>query len=254
MNAPNTNAPNANIQDTNLPDRRVTLHVWRVRRRDIGAAIARMATDPRRLRRDPRVRFVKLLGTAAGFGLTHADPCRWAAFTVWHGAPVDGLYAPWHRLATAACRLDLAPQHSRGTWAGTAFDDLTSPAEPNPANPNPADAPAVLALTHARLRPGRAITFWRAIGPVAASLRTAGGSIAAFGIGEAPIGWQGTVSVWAHRDDLLDFAYRHARHRQAIAASTTGRWYAEELFARFAVIDTSGDLGVIGWGRTGKPA
>ena len=35
----------------------VTLHVWRVPRRDVGRASARMALDPRRLRRIPGERF-----------------------------------------------------------------------------------------------------------------------------------------------------------------------------------------------------
>ena len=54
----------------------------------------------------------------------------------------------------------------------------------------------MLALTRARLRPSRARSFWRAVPPVAAGAADAPGLLAAFGIGEAPIGWQGTVSVW----------------------------------------------------------
>jgi hypothetical protein len=106
----------------------------------------------------------------------------------------------------------------------------------------------VLALTRARLRPTRAATFWRAIGPVAATLAEAPGLLAAFGIGEAPLGWQGTVSVWRQPADLSRFAYRQPQHRQAIEQTTTTGWYAEEMFARFAVLDVVGDTGVIGWG------
>jgi hypothetical protein len=84
---------------------------------------------------------------------------------------------------------------------------------------------------------------------VAAGLAGRDGLLAAFGIGEAPIGWQGTVSVWRQPADLLRFAYRHPQHRRAIEHTATTGWYAEELFARFAVTEVVGDTGVIGWVR-----
>jgi hypothetical protein len=105
----------------------------------------------------------------------------------------------------------------------------------------------VLALTRARLRPGKALTFWRAIPPVVRELGTAPGLLASFGIGEAPIGWQGTVSVWRDAADLNRFAYRQPEHRAVIARTPADRWYAEELFARFAVRDINGDKSVLGW-------
>jgi hypothetical protein len=102
-------------------------------------------------------------------------------------------------------------------------------------------------LTRARLRPTRAVPFWRAIGPVAASLPDAEGLLAAFGIGEAPIGFQGTVSVWAGGAAVNAFAYRTAQHAAVVRATPERRWYAEELFARLAVLDVTGDPEVIGW-------
>jgi hypothetical protein len=215
----------------------VTLHVWRVPKAKVAAALWRMATERRRLRRAPEVRFAKLLGTARGsrFGPTRADPTRWAALTV---AEKPMAFPRWDRIAVAGCRLDLRPLHSRGTWAGRApFDPAPSPAPSGP----------VLALTRARLSPRRALMFWRAIGPVAEAAADAPGLLAAFGVGEAPLGWQGTVSVWRNTPDLVRFAYRHPEHRRAIARTATANWYAEELFARFAVLDVHGDSEVIGW-------
>ncbi|MEV1147093.1 monooxygenase, partial [Micromonospora sp. NPDC049799] len=68
-----------------------------------------------------------------------------------------------------------------------------------------------------------------------------------FGVGEAPLGWQGTVSVWRDQTDLVAFAYRHPEHRAAITRTPTEGWYAEELFARFEVRDVVGDRAVLGW-------
>ena len=68
-----------------------------------------------------------------------------------------------------------------------------------------------------------------------------------FGVGEAPLGWQGTVSLWRNGQDLVEFAYHQTHHRQAMQRSSTMRWYAEELFARFDVLDVTGERDVIGW-------
>jgi hypothetical protein len=232
----------------------VTLHVWRIPRRALPHALTRMAVDRRRLRATPGVRFGKLLGTGSGtsFGPTDADLTRWAALVVWadparaagfDDAPVG---RAWGRIALASARLDLRPLASRGRWAGVEpFGD--------PAGGTPPTG-AVLALTRARLRPVRAATFWRAVPPIAAALRDAPGLTARFGIGEAPLGWQGTVTVWRSSTELHDFAYRQPEHRSAIMRTPTEGWYAEELFARFEVRAVRGDRSVLDWaGHDGGP-
>lgn len=212
---------------------RVTLHVWRVPRRSVAAEYLRLARDPRRLRSLPGVRFAKLLGTADGFGPGDGDWTRFAAVLV---SDADVPFAP----PGIAARVDLVPVHSRGTWSGK---------EPFSCTPARADKPdgMVLALTRARLHPARALRFWRAISPVVPELDAAPGLLAALGIGEAPIGFQGTVSVWRSSADLTGFAYRQPQHRSVIARTPTDGWYAEELFARFAVRDITGDRTVLGW-------
>ncbi|MDG4827106.1 monooxygenase [Asanoa sp. WMMD1127] len=218
----------------------VTLHVWRMPTRSLPQVLGRMATDRARLRRHPGVRFAKLLGTGTGtgFGPTDVDVTRWAALLVHDPtATPPPQIAAWTHLSDSHARVDLAPISSRGTWSGR---------EPFPANGTRTDG-MVLALTRARLKATRAATFWRAIPPVAAALHDAPGLLARFGIGEAPIGWQGTVSVWRSAADLVAFAYRQPEHRAAIARTARVGWYAEELFARFAVSGIMGDRGVLGW-------
>ncbi|PRY30109.1 monooxygenase [Pseudosporangium ferrugineum] len=221
----------------------VTLHVWRVPRRAAGRAFVRMATDPRRLRRLPGVRFAKLLGTGTGlsFGPGDADLTRFAAVVAWDGADGGDLGrtgAAWDAIATSAARADLRPLTSQGRWSGVA--PFGEPAGGRAEGP-------VLALTRARLRPAKALTFWRAVPPVARELAAAPGLLARFGVGEAPVGWQGTVSVWRTAADLTAFAYRQPEHRAVIARTAAVRWYAEDLFARFAVLGISGDRAVLGW-------
>ena len=224
----------------------VSLHVWRIARRDLPRALLRMAVDRRRLLTTPGVRFGKLLGTGtgAGFGPSDADPTRWAALVSWSEPDASGGFdetrvgRSWSRIAVAGARLDLRPVSSKGQWSGV---------KPFGEPPGGAVDGPVLALTRARLRPHRAVAFWRAVPPVATALRTAPGLLARFGIGEAPLGWQGTVSVWRRSADLVNFAYRHPEHRAVLERTPTARWYAEELFARFAVLRVVGDRTVLGW-------
>ncbi len=228
----------------------VTLHLWRVPRRRVSRVFWRMAIDRGPLRGIPGVRFAKLVGTSRNrrFGPMWSDATRWATLVVWDDATTalrfdaTATAGAWRALASSSCRLDLRPLASRGAWGGG-----------NPFTPTGSgagDGP-VLALTRARLRPARAATFWRAIGPVAEAASTAPGLLAAFGIGEAPIGWQGTVSLWRHARDLVEFAYGHPDHRQAIERTPPERWYAEDLFARFAVLGVTGDVNLIGLAEEG---
>lgn len=216
-----------------MTEDRVSLHVWRVPRRAVGAAMLRMAFGRRHV---AGVRFGKFLGTGTGttFGPNDTDLTRWAALTV-SDRPVR--FPAWDAIAASQARLDLEPLVSRGAWSGR------SPFRPTGRR----TAGPVLALTRARLRPSRALRFWTAIRPVARELAAAPGLLARFGVGEAPIGWQGTVSVWRGAADLTAFAYRQPEHRAVIARTPADRWYAEELFARFAVLDLSGDRRVLGW-------
>ncbi|WP_433224209.1 monooxygenase [Dactylosporangium sp. CS-047395] len=197
-----------------------------------------MAFDRRKVRRGAE--FAKLLGTGRGseFGVGSADLTRWAAIVVTGAQTEPG--KPRMRGAIAQCTLTLEPIASRGTWSGT------SPFTPETATKS--DGP-VAVLTRARLRATRARAFWRAIDPVGAALNDPGteGLHCAFGFGEAPVGFQGTMSVWRSAADVVRFAYRRPEHAAVVTRTAELGWYAEELFARFRVLGIDGDREVIGW-------
>jgi len=228
----------------------VTLDVWRIARRQVPLALWHLAVDRRRLRRSPGVSFAKLLGTGQGtrFGAGAADLTRWAALTVWDGPEPVGtpVGRAWDQVAASRCRLLLRPVVSRGNWAGRS-PFRGGPDSAEPGRRSPVTGSPVLVLTRARLRPSRALAFWRTTGPVEQALSRADGLFAAFGVGEAPLGFQGTVSIWRCPAAIARFAYREAEHVAAIAETRRLRWYAEELFARFDVLDIDGDRGVLGW-------
>ncbi|SNS28775.1 spheroidene monooxygenase [Geodermatophilus pulveris] len=219
----------------------VTLHVWGVPGRSVPGALVRMATDRRPLRRSPGLRFAKLLGTGSGrtFTVRDADPRRWALLAVWdderaadafaHGAVVRR----WERAAEERWSARMRPLVARGRW---------SRQEPfGQPRPQRWDGP-VAAVTRARLATRKAVTFWRAVPPVSADLHESPGLRLAIGIGEAPLGLQGTFSVWDSAAALNFFAYDRAPHAAVVTRTAREGWYAEELFARLALLSAEGTV------------
>ncbi|MBT0771067.1 monooxygenase [Kineosporia sp. J2-2] len=222
----------------------VVLTVWGVSLTRLPSALLRMGFDRLSLRSVPGLRFAKLLGTGDGrtFTLRDADPRHWGLLTVWespeHAAAfaAGGVHRRWSDIAAERLEITMSPLSSRGRWART--EPFGAPA----GRPMTDDA-AVASITRARLRPTRALSFWRAVPPVSADLSSVAGLELALGIGEAPIGLQGTFSLWRSTAALTDFAYRRPVHVDVVRRTDPERWYAEELFARFAVHSVTGTLG-----------
>ncbi|HST86224.1 MAG TPA: monooxygenase [Kineosporiaceae bacterium] len=220
----------------------VTLTVWGVTPRRVPAALVRMGLDRRHLRRVPGLRFAKLLGTGDGrtFTLRDADPLHWGLLTVWDDDASADRFATtathrrWNTISDERLDVRMSPLASRGRWAGrepfTVAGTRSEPPRPGP----------VASITRARLRPSRALSFWRSVPPVSADLATVAGLKLAIGIGEAPIGLQGTFSLWQSNAALNDFAHRRPAHVDVVRRTDVERWYREELFARFAVRSVTG--------------
>ena len=210
-------------------------------------ALLRMAGDRGLLGRTVGLRFAKLLGTGDGrtFTVRDADRNRWGLLATWDRAADATAFEAgpvargWGRIADERLRVDLLPLTSRGRWSGR--EPFGSP-EPDRAYDGP-----VAALTRARIRVRRMVTFWRAVPPVSADLHGAAGLRLAVGVGEAPIGLQGTFSLWDSPAAVTEFAYRRPAHVEAVRRTAEVGWYSEELFARFAVRGISGDKAVLGW-------
>jgi hypothetical protein len=223
----------------------VTLHLWRVPAGRVAAAVGRVAVDRFALRRTPGAAFSRLLGTGSGrtFRLRDADPRRWGLIVAW-AAPADAaafersvLPRRWAALAEETWRAELRPLGARGRWSRQAPFGT----RPAAAGEGRWDGP-VAALTRARLAWRRARAFWLAAPPVAADLAGRPGLLLSVGIGERPVGLQGTFSVWRSAAALREFAYQGAPHAAAIRRAAAQGWYAEELFARFAVLDAVGTV------------
>jgi hypothetical protein len=213
------------------------IYFWKIKPSNVGFALFRMALDRGALRRAKGVRFAKMLGTGKGETFTprDADANRWGALIVIDVANLEmldnsKLINRWRANSISEVRYLLDPISSHGLWAKVnPFAYATSQTDGE-----------VIAITRARIKWFQNFRFWRAVPPVTQSLHSSPGLINTIGIGEAPIGLQGTFSHWRTGADLRNFAYKGAAHQDAIAATERHQWYAEELFARFAVRDIRG--------------
>jgi hypothetical protein len=202
-----------------------------------------MALDRRRLnslKNRSAISFYKLLGTGKGESFTplDADPHRWGMLVCLPESEISrfdnsALVNNWRKFARSEVRFTLTPISAHGLWSGQEpFHPISLPDWNGP----------VAAITRAKIVPRENLRFWKSVPPVSKSLHDSEGLLAAIGIGEAPIGLQGTFSLWRDGASLKEFAYKGAAHRQAIANTNTFQWYSEELFARFAVIEQRGDF------------
>lgn len=217
------------------------IYFWKVDRSKVIWAVFRMALDRRALKRNPAIKFWKLLGTGKGETFTpkDADPKRWGLLITIEESALDEfessrLMKRWNSNSESQFAATLKTIAVHGKWSGK-----------NPFKPEVAPIDwngKVVAITRARIKWRKNFLFWRSVPPVTASLKAAPGLVKAIGIGEAPIGLQGTFSIWEDPKTISYFAYRGEAHKAAIAATAREKWYAEEMFARFALTESSGEL------------
>lgn len=214
-------------------------YFWKISKRNLPFALLRMALDRGALRRFHGVRFAKMLGTGRGETFTprDADSTRWGAIFTIEEKYLDAIDSSkiigrWRDKSLSEFRALLDPIASHGQWS-----------KENPfAYSSSKSSGEVVAITRARIATLKNSIFWKAVPPVTKSLHDSPGLIAAIGIGEAPLGLQGTFSYWKSSEDLKEFAYKGSAHQEVIAATSRNNWYREELFARFSVRELRGEI------------
>lgn len=217
----------------------VRLDIWQVPRTRIPLAIGFMGLHRRPLRKTAGLQFFKLLGTGSGqtFTARDADPKHWALLTIWQTSELADEFSTsvtfkrWQNISNERARLDLIPISARGKWNGMeVFGTGTREKWDGPT----------AALTRASIKVRWWREFWRSVPPVSADLNATAGLIASLGIGEAPVGLQGTFSVWKDNDSITQFASRQRAHQEVVQKTHQTGWYSEELFARFKIVAASG--------------
>ena len=218
----------------------ILVFFWKIKARYIPWAILHMGLDRLALARRSDLKFWKLLGAGKGETFTprDADILRWGLLVV-----VDKdseianskMIKRWNKKSLSQFSAQLSPISVNGAWS------KKSPFDQIPKVTNDWSG-KVVAITRARIKWRKNVIFWKSVPPVTTSLHSSPGLISAIGIGEAPIGLQGTFSIWESGEAIKNFAYSGAAHKEAIKATHRHAWYAEEMFARFALIESRGSL------------
>jgi hypothetical protein len=215
--------------------KQTVLYIFTIKRPAIPFAFLQMALGRRTARKIRGVSFAKLMGTGTGktFTPSDADLKQWATLFVADDLDLvdtSRFISSWRKRSVSVDKYILNPISSHGQWSKREPFEISAPIK----NDGP-----IVAITRARLKWSQAVRFWRSIPPVVTDLHQSPGLLFSIGIGEAPIGLQGTFSVWQSGAALRDFAYKNAPHRAAIEDTKRFDWYSEELFARFELINTA---------------
>ena len=181
--------------------------------------------------------FFKLLGTGAGQGFSlMPDFSTYALLTVWEDQDsADQFYQnntliqSYQEKAASIRRLSLANTASHGLWSGL---NPFVPSENQPFKKSP-----VAIITRATLRPQRLLSFWRAVPQASKAIETAQGVQYYKGIGEWPFIQQATISIWNSMEEVMQFAYKDKAHKEIVKQTKKERWYKEDLFARFLLVN-----------------
>lgn len=184
------------------------------------------------------LKFYKLLGSGAGEGFSiKPDWSVYAFLQVWEDeeAAERALNDPWLQVLQVQCNgqmhFKLSPYHSKGTWNGKA------PFEKEESK----DTALMAVITRASIKWTHLIPFWLAVPAVSRIISKQKSLLFQKGVGEWPLIEQATFSVWDREAAMKDFAYQQKEHREVVQKTRKLKWYREEQFSRFAVVDISGD-------------
>ena len=123
----------------------------------------------------------------------------------------------------------LQPIEGHGTWDGKKpFGDL-------PAKSDYEGKIAV--ITRATIKINKLKYFWKNVAPIAEKMSTADGFITSYGVGEVPWIKQATFSIWESKLAMKNFAYGMKEHAEVIQKTRQQKWYSEDMFTRFKVLE-----------------
>lgn len=181
--------------------------------------------------------FYKMLGTGGKGGFIYPDLNVYSLLCVWKQPEMinDFIYNSTHAkeiASKAKKRVDyiMEPIFSNGLW------DNLNPFKVN-SKRTISKKNKVGVITRGKIRLSKQIDFWLNVSSVSNAIKNADGVEFYKGIGELPFLAQATFSVWKNHKSISDFAYKNKAHSDVIEKTRKRRWYSEDLFARFEIID-----------------
>ncbi|MBV9713503.1 MAG: hypothetical protein JO011_21570 [Ktedonobacteraceae bacterium] len=219
----------------------VAFTLARYPRRQSIVALAHLGFDRWPLMHMPGLTFSRLLGVGRGRTFdARADFQRYALFTVWNS------YAALRHFETHASVMRGIRQRAEGVWTvhmrPVSWHGKWGGRDPFADMPpvSAAEAGPWIILTRAAIRPTKLRAFLGAVPAVAEQLLQQPDLINSVGVGEAPLFYQATLSLWRTLPSIKEFAYSHGIHKNVVQRTRQERWYREELFARFRPVASFG--------------
>lgn len=196
-----------------------------------------------------RPSFYKLMGTGKnGTFDIYPDFGQWAYLSIWDTEEIqnksEGRFMNWYisKFAKSSYTIRLNPTKSHGLWDGeNPFIESKKDAKTIINYKNPSNK-LVGVLTRASIRLSKASQFWQNVPEVSKKMLDAKGYLYSIGIGEVPFLKQSTFSIWETEADMVNFAYKEREHAEVIKKTKKFDWYSEELFARFEIVNLTGNL------------
>ena len=140
-------------------------------------------------------------------------------------------FTRWAEMAEETWTVFLAPTSVRGRWGGVTPFEVSAEPAPGP----------LAALTRATVKPSVAARFWKRTPDLNRAIFADPNVVFRIGIGEVPLVQQVTFSIWPDTDTMHAFAHAPGTlHAEAIRAVREGKWFREELYARFRILGDAG--------------
>ncbi len=201
-------------------------------------AFLQMALARGAMARTPGIGFWKLCGSGTGEGFTPVpNTAVYAILATWDDEDTARrqtweaeVFRRYRRHAVENWTIFLSATSARGAWSGKL-----------PFTPQgPAPEGALAALTRATLKPSIARRFWGRVPSISDAIGQDPNVAFKIGIGEVPWLHQVTFSIWPSTEAMTAFARADGPHAKAIRAVREGKWFKEELYARFRILGTRG--------------
>jgi heme-degrading monooxygenase HmoA len=218
-----------------------TLTLFRYPTSQIFWAFTQMQLAHSKLGKTRGLKFYKLMGSgsAGGFGLW-PNWRVYALLSIWESIDDFKRFQAEQPFAQETLKRSseqmttfLKPIRTHGLWDGiNPFEPLVSSALVEDAE--------VAVLTRARIKLRRLPDFLINTPAAKVSLLEQKDLLLSIGIGETPLIYQATFSIWRNIDAVQKYAYRTPAHSDVVRKTRERDWYSEEMFTRFQVLGNTG--------------
>ncbi|NCU19971.1 spheroidene monooxygenase [Candidatus Falkowbacteria bacterium] len=204
--------------------------------------LGQMALARLSLRQIPGLKFYKLLGTGSDAGFTPSpNTAVWGILTVWDDEATarerlakEWVFNNWRSNASENWTCYLEPTAAKGKWGGKV------PFETGKYESNAVIDGPMVALTRAQIRFRKTPDFWQRVPKIQEMVAADPNVIFKIGLGEWPVLYQATFSIWPDSTTMNAFARGNTPHGIALRDAYKLDWLVEYMFARFRLIGSEG--------------